>query len=109
MKNSGAILIILAGILNALGQFCWKLSGAKFNIFLLIGFLLFVSGGFLIVFSLKYGELSKLHCLTGISYVVAFSLSVFYFKESFNIRQIIGCILILVGIIRLGFNGDKNV
>ncbi len=108
MKNYGAILIIMSGILNALGQFFWKLSNANFNYFLIVGFLFFGIGGLLMVLSLKYDELSKLHSLMGISYIVAFSLSVFYFKEIFTIRQIIGCLLVLIGVVKLGFTGKDN-
>ena len=108
MKNSSAILIILSGIFNALGQFFWKLSNAQINFCMFIGFLFFGIGGVLMVLGFKNGELSNLHSLMGISYIIAFLLSIFYFGEMFTIRQLIGCLMILIGVIRLGFGGCKN-
>lgn len=108
MKNYGAILIILSGICNALGQFFWKLSNAQINLLMMIGFLLFGLGGIFMILGFKYDELSNLHSLMGVSYIVAFIISIFYFNEIFTTRQLIGCLMILFGVIRLGFNGDKK-
>ena len=108
MKNYGAILIILSGICNALGQFFWKLSNAQINIFMILGFVFFGFGGILMIAGFKYDELSNLHSLMGVSYIVAFALSILYFDEIFTVRQLIGCIMILIGVIRLGLGGSKN-
>ena len=102
MKKYGVALIILSGIFNAFGQFFWKLSHAEINLFLFAGFMFFGLGGLLMVMSLKYGELSKLHSLTAFGYVIAFCLSVFYFHEDFSNIQLLGCLMITVGVIRMG-------
>lgn len=108
MKNYGAVLIILSGICNALWQFFWKLSNAQINLYMVIGFLLFGIGGIFMILGFKYDELSNLHSLMGVSYIVAFAISIFYFDEVFTLRQLIGCFMILVGVIRLGLWRDKK-
>jgi len=107
-KNRGALLVIMSGICNALGQFFWKISDAQINCYMLIGFLFFGIGGLFMIVGLKYDELSNLHSLMGISYVVAFAISVLYFHEVFTVRQIIGCIMILVGVVCLGIDGGNG-
>ena len=108
MKKYGTILMILSGICNALGQFFWKLSNAQINLYMITGFLFFGFGGILMILGFKYDELSNLHSLIGVSYIVAFALSIFYFGEIFTARQLIGCLMILTGIARFGLSGGKN-
>jgi len=104
-NNTGKILMIFSGICNVMGQFFFKLSTPYFNIFyIFIGLTFLFIGGVTMVLALKYDELSNLHSLLGIGYVIAWFLAIFYFKENFSIIQILGCIFILIGVTRLGKN-----
>lgn len=98
----GIFLMIFSSIAIASGQFFWKLALGEFNIWLLLGFIVYGVGAVTMIFALKYGELSVLHPMMSFSYIFAFFLSVFVLNEPWNWLHIIGVLMIMIGIALMG-------
>lgn len=101
-STKSILMMIIASISVASGQFFWKLSQAEFNIWLILGFSIYGVGALLMIGALKIGKLSVLHPIMAFSYIFAFFLSVFFLNESWDSSQIIGIIIITIGVILLG-------
>lgn len=104
----GVILMIIASIAVATGQFLWKLSAGDINAYMFIGFALYGIGALLMIVALKYGELSVLHPIMAFSYVVAFLLSVFVLHEPFHKIQLVGMVIIIIAVASLGLEQQKD-
>jgi drug/metabolite transporter (DMT)-like permease len=102
----GIVLMFFSATSTAFGQFFWKLSNASFNLEMMGGFLLYIIGAFLMVIAFKFGELSVLHPLLSIGYVISIILGVFLLNETINTMTILGILCIITGAVVIGSPND---
>lgn len=96
----GIVLMIIAGFFTAFGQLLWKISG---NINLFFGFCCYGLGAILMIISFKYGKCSILHPIMSVSYIFALVFGKIFLNESINFIQLIGILLVCVGVGFLGY------
>lgn len=111
MKSS-ILQILLAVVLGAFGQICFKLGSSSFsgniidnifmffkNKFLFFGILIYGISTIIYTFSLKNMSLSLAYPLVSVGYILVMVLSYFILHEDISIQKIIGSLLIITGII----------
>lgn len=105
-KNyKGFILIIIASLFTSIGQLLWKLSMGEINFQMLAGFMCYGLGAVLMIIAFRFGSLSVLHPMLSLSYIVATILGVTFLHETLKVTQIIGLIIIIIGVVLIG-GGD---
>ena len=98
----GIAIMLFSSLLTCTGQLCWKLSTQENTLlFILIGFALYGMGAVCMILALKFGELSVLHPMLGLGYVLSILLGNVVLHESFEIKKLIGIAVILFGLICL--------
>ncbi|AIM16233.1 MULTISPECIES: EamA family transporter [Neobacillus] len=102
----GIGLMILSAFCTAFGQLFWKLSDAALNIELIIGFILYFLGALTMTIAFRFGQLSILHPLLSIGYVISLFLGVLFLNETISLNAIIGVIFIISGVFIIG--GESN-
>ena len=108
--KSGIFLMTLSSLLTVIGQLLWKF-GAEANtvndfILIFIGFACYGFGSLLMIYALKFGELSILYPVMSTSYIFAIIIGYFYLNEAINIYKIIGTLIILLGVALIGRGDD---
>ena len=100
-------LVLFCAILGALGQLFFKLGSNNFSFSIsgilknwkfLVGAGLYAFSAMLFVYSLKQGNLSILYPLIATSYIWVALLSFFILKEPISLLNILGIIIIILGI-----------
>lgn len=106
----GIFLMTMSSLLTVVGQLLWKFgsNANTINDFILIfvGFSCYGIGSILMIYSLKFGELSILYPVMCTSYIFALFIGYFYLDEEINIYKIIGTLLILLGVGLIGRGDD---
>ncbi len=105
----GVILIILSAVCVAVGQYLWKLSADHFYL-ALIGFVFYALGALLMIVAFRFGELSVLHPMLSVSYVLAILVGYFALDEPVTPTKIGGVAVLFLGMIFLGLasKGEKH-
>lgn len=106
----GVILIILSAVCVAIGQYLWKLSANQFYLAIL-GFVLYAIGALLMIIAFRFGELSVLHPMLSVSYVLAIIVGYFSsLHEPVTLTKIAGVAVIFLGMVFLGLSsrGKKH-
>jgi uncharacterized membrane protein len=107
----GMILAGISTLVGAFGALFFKYSSSHVNngMFFLFkkpalyfGFLLYGLSALIFVYTLRFGDLSALYPLAGLSYVWVSFLSIWFLKEKMNEIKWFGIILILVGVVLIG-------
>ena len=102
------ILMLLGGIISAVGSLCLKKASEKldfrfkslFNKYLIVGFGLYFIASILGVIAYKGGELSIIYPVgASLSYIWVTLLSKFVLKEKINFYKVIGITFIIIGVI----------
>lgn len=105
----GIPLMLLASTCTCIGQLCWKLAALKGSLsFYILGFLLYGSGAVLMIISFRFGELSILHPMLSMGYILSLVLGAHILKEPVTITKICGVIFILIGMVFLGISGKDG-
>lgn len=111
MKNQnlmvGILLIVASALCTTFGQLCWKL-GTKSILFLIVGFALYGLGALLMIYAFRFGEVSVLHPMLSISYVLSLLLGALLLNESVTPRKIGGILCVICGTIFLGLSASKR-
>ena len=98
--------MILSALLTVVGQLLWDYgkSASDSSDFILIffGFAMYGFGSLLMIYSFKYGDLSILYPVMGISYVFAIIIGKIQLNEPITVPKVIGTAFILVGISLIG-------
>ncbi|WP_203332293.1 EamA/RhaT family transporter [Planococcus beigongshangi] len=102
----GIFLMIAAAASTATGQLFWKLSDAILDIPMLLGFILYGMGAVLMTTAFRFGRLSVLHPLMSLGYVIAIFYGAAFLNEAVTLNISLGTLLILVGVIVIGGEGD---
>ena len=107
MKNvktiyKGIALILFSAALACTGQLLWKLASRDNSIILIIiGLGLYGLGALMMILALRYGELSVLHPMMSVGYVLSLFLGALVLDEEITLTKIIGVAVIIVGLIFL--------
>ncbi len=102
------ILIIISTFFVSFGQISWKIGVKNFNTLLIItGFLLYAFSAVLMIFALKYEELSKIHPFLALGFVWITVLAPIFVGEVLTIRKVISIILIITGVVLIGLKWKK--
>jgi len=112
-KYLALILILICTFLTALGQIFWKIGADKlifnlnaiYNYNIWAGFVLYGIGALLLIYSLKYGNLSFVHPFLSLGFVWASIFAFFYLKESFPPLKVSAIAIIIAGSFLI-FKGD---
>ncbi|WP_033541195.1 membrane protein [Planococcus sp. CAU13] len=102
----GIILMIAAAASTATGQLFWKLSDSILDLPMLFGFVLYGMGAILMTTAFRFGKLSVLHPLMSLGYVIAIFYGAAFLDEAITINISLGTLLILLGVIVIGGEGD---
>ncbi len=110
------ILVVICTLFAAAGQMLYKL-GSYFlawdfikiitNYYIISGIIVYVTGFILLIIALKYGELSVLYPIIGLSYVWVAIISVYVLGELMNVWKIVGIGFILAGVTFMGVKTKK--
>lgn len=108
-------LTLICTLFTSAGTFLWKIgSNNVFSIqtfisnpFIIGGFILYGIGSVLLIFALSMGELSILYPIISTGFIWAFLMSVFFLKENIYFSKVVGILIIIIGIVLLGFGADK--
>lgn len=100
-KNSkGILLMLLSSILVCIGQLLWKFFSLSPNLkYLLLGFMLYGFGALFMLVAYRYGSLSVLQPILCMNYIISLFLGTIFLQESISIVQIIGVLIIIIGIL----------
>lgn len=107
----GMFLTALSTIIGAFGALFLKKTsnGIRDNFIgifkekkIYFGFLLYGISALIFVYALRFGDLSSLYPIAGLSYVWIAILSSRYLKEKMNNYKLLGMLMIIIGIIFIG-------
>lgn len=107
----GVILMIFSSICTCIGQLMWKeatFSGEKL-LFYLLGFCLYGLGAVLMITAFRFGELSILHPMLSIGFVLSIILGATFLNEQVSIPKLLGIGFIITGMIFLGKSAKGDV
>ena len=94
--------MIGSSILTCTGQLFWKLAASQNSIWLIpLGFAFYGCGAVLMIFALRFGELSILHPMLSAGYVLSVVLGSIVFHESITVTKVVGIAVIILGLICL--------
>jgi drug/metabolite transporter (DMT)-like permease len=108
--KKGILLVIISTLIIASAQFFIK-KGANLagntlisyvNLWIILGIIIYVLATILFVIGLKFGNLSTLYPILGLSYIWVILISYFIFKEFITTLDLLGIILIIIGVATLG-------
>jgi uncharacterized membrane protein len=108
----GIGLIVFATLVGSLGALFFKLTSNKvhrtFSSWLktssfYFGFLFYGISALIFVYALRFGDLSTLYPVAGLSYIWVSLLSIKYLNEKMSIYRWVGIFSILLGIVFIGF------
>ena len=116
----GIVIMLVAAVFTAIGQFHWKIGlgfvDEIFDVFkssenfwkvipyILVGFVLYGCGSALMIVAYKYGDVSMLHPLLGVSYILSLIIGFSLLGESINVQKVIAVIVIITGLVFLGWS-----
>lgn len=103
---SAAIMMLIATIIGAFGAVCLK-KGCKrilsFNFHLILGIFLYAMSALIYLIALKKEKLSVLYPIVSIGYVWISLFSTWFLGEKMNKFKWMGILLIVLGVILIGF------
>lgn len=103
----GVILIIFSALCVTAGQLLWKLSVDRFYL-VFVGFALYALGALLMIMAFRFGELSVLHPMLSVSYVLAIIVGYYFLSEPVTPTKVGGVAVIFVGMLFLGFSSKRG-
>jgi drug/metabolite transporter (DMT)-like permease len=115
-KFLSMMLVIISTLFIGVTQVLFKIASNQisFNLiallrnqYLLFGIIFSIISFFLLTLALKFGELSAVYPMMGLSYVWVILLSHYFLKDIINLQKLLGILTILVGITFIGFGSKK--
>lgn len=104
-KNyKGILIMILASLFTAIGQFFWKQSFLGME-YLLIGFILYGAGAVFMILAFKFGSYSVIHPVMCVGYIFAMFIGYFFLGELMTVNKLLGVSTIILGVVMIG-GGD---
>lgn len=94
----GIFLIVFSSLCVCIGQLLWKIAHTEGINYIIIGFIFYGIGSVFMILSYKYGKVSILQPILGISYIFSLFLGNIYLQENISLIKCCGVFLILFGI-----------
>ena len=114
-KRIAILLVVIFTLFSSLGQLLFKVGSSKlssiyswFNIFIILGFVVYAVGAIIFIVSLRYEKLSLIYPFISLSFVWVAILSFIFLGESMNYLKIIAMALIICGTIFVGYGGKND-
>lgn len=104
----GIIIMIMSAIFTSIGQLFWKLALSEINFYLLSGFICYGCGAIFMIIAFSKGDISILHPLMSIGYIISMILASMVLKETISIMKLLGIIIIIGGIYIIARGGLKH-
>lgn len=105
----GIAMILLSAAMACTGQLLWKLSARNNSMLLiLLGLILYGLGAVLMIIALRYGELSILHPMMSVGYVLSLILGATVLGENVSFLKAAGVAVIIVGLVFLSSSEKKQ-
>lgn len=105
----GIAMILLSAAMACTGQLLWKLSaGNNSMLLILLGLILYGLGAVLMIIALRYGELSILHPMMSVGYVLSLILGAAVLGENVSFLKAAGVAVIIVGLVFLSSSEKKQ-
>lgn len=95
----GIALMLTSSLCTCVGQLLWKLSSAHGLLLLLCGFGLYGCGALLMLLALRYGELSTLHPMLSMGYILSIVLGAAILRETISPQKLLGIAVIGAGLV----------
>lgn len=106
----GILTMLSSSLLTCCGQLCWKLSTIHCrSLLLLIGFAMYGIGAILMIYALRFGELSILHPLLSAGYILSLVLGAVILHEPVSIQKVIGVTIIILGLILISAPEETKI
>lgn len=107
-KNKKGIVAMLASaVCVCIGQLLWKLSAAADILPLMLGFVFYGLGAFLMIFGYRFGKLSILQPILSVNYILSIILGFVVFDEPILIQKCLGVLVIMIGICLIAGGDDS--
>ena len=106
-KTKAIVLVTVCTLFSALGQLFYKLSAGSFsfnlvslitNYNLLLGLFFYFLGAILLIFALKFGELSTVYPFISLTFIWVFILGVILLHEPAGPFKVAGTLVIIGGV-----------
>ena len=97
-NRSGIILMVFTSLCICFGQLFWKVSYSYGTVCLLPGFLLYGTGTILMIFAYRFGNLSALHPVLSLNYVITIILGYYVLGEQISTGRMAGVVIIIIGV-----------
>lgn len=94
----GIILMVVSSLFSCAGQLMWKLGAARGIGDVIIGFALYAAGALLMLVAYRFGELSVLQPILGLSYVLSLLAGWAWLGETITMGRVIGVIAVVLGV-----------
>ena len=116
-KPFAIIMMVFCTALTSIAQVFYKKGSALLtfdiisiitNYNILIGLVLYATGAVIMIYAFKYGEVTVLYPIVTLSYVWVSLLSVYFFNELMSFYKWLGVIVIIIGIVFIGFGGKTS-
>jgi len=99
----GILIMLISALAACLGQMFWKIFvNQDIWPFFVVGLILYGMGALLMLCGMRFGEFSVLHPMQGSGYIWSVVLGALVLREAITVSQIIGVLIILIGLILLG-------
>ena len=117
-KLWAALLVLFTTVLTSSAQILYKIGsktitfnivGIFTNYYIISGILLYAISGILVIISFKGGEVTVLYPIVAVSYIWVSLLSIKFLGEVMNTIKWIGVILIIAGIVSIGYGSKNNI
>lgn len=94
----GIILMVISSLFSCIGQFMWKLGATRGVGFIVVGFCLYAVGALLMLVAYRFGELSVLQPILGLSYVLSLLMGFIWLGEVISVGRAAGVVAVVVGV-----------
>lgn len=99
VRTRGVGLMVLSSTCACLGQFLWKLGAQHGLVWILAGLAVYTAGAMLMLVAYRYGPLSVLQPILGLSYVLSLLLGAFWLHEPVGWGRTLGVAIVLLGVV----------
>lgn len=114
-KKTAILFVIIFTIFSSIGQLLFKIGSSRlesiyswFNIFIILGFVVYAVGALILIIALKYERLSLIYPFISLSFVWVAILSFVFLSEFMNYLKVIAMALIICGTIFVGYGGKND-
>lgn len=95
----GIVLMVGSALFVCVGQLLWKLGAASGVWFLVVGFIFYGVGAVLMLVAYRFGELSVLQPILGLSYALSLLAGWYWLDERISALRILGVVVVVVGVV----------